>query len=304
MTNFILIGLCIVAGMIFRRSKLLPYDAHKGINAWIIYIALPAVSLHYIPHIKWSTEMLLPVAGPVLIWLGAWLYIRLYASFDKLPKPFEGGLKLVTGLSNTSFVGFPLIAAWFGEQYIGIAIIVDQVTFFLLATAGIVVAMNSSDGHTLKVGILAKKLFSFPPFLGCIMALILPRLIPARSFDILDPLFLKLAGTVGPLALFSIGLQLQFNGWKNEFKHISFALLYKLMLAPLLVLSLALMLGIKGDAAHITVFEAAMPTLLTSGIIAEQYKLQSRTCNLIIGIGIVLSFITTIAWYYIITSLL
>ncbi len=301
MTNFILIGLCIIAGMLFRRSKLLPPDAHKGINAWIIYLALPAVSLHYIPHIKWTTELLLPVAGPVVIWLGAWLYIRIYAATNKLPKPAEGGLKLVTGLSNTSFVGFPLIGAWFGEHFTGIAIITDQVTFFLLATAGIIVAMNSSDGHTLKPGVLIKKLFSFPPFLGCMAALILPNFI---SLEPLDPLFVKMAGTVGPLALFSIGLQLQFSGWRDELKHISVALLYKLALAPLLVLSLALLLGIKGDVAHITVFEAAMPTLLTSGIIAEQYQLQSKTCNLVIGIGIVLSFITTAAWYFIITALL
>lgn len=301
MTNFILIALCILAGIFFRQSKLLPADAHKGINAWIIYLALPAVSLHYIPHIEWNRELLLPVAGPVLIWLGSWLYIRMYASVNKLSRPAEGGLKLVSGLSNTSFVGFPLIAAWFGEQYIGIAIIADQVTFFLLATAGILVAMNSSDGHTLRLGILVKKLFSFPPFLGCLAALILPHFI---SLEALDPLFVKMAGTVGPLALFSIGLQLQFKGWKSELKHISFALLYKLALAPLLVLGLALLLGIKGYSAHISIFEAAMPTLLSSGIIAEQYNLQSKTCNLIIGIGIVVSFITTAAWYYIITALL
>jgi malate permease and related proteins len=301
MTNFILIAICILAGMLFRRSKMLPPDAHKGINAWIIYLALPAVSLHYIPHIQWSKDLLMPVAGPVVVWLGAWIYIRFYAAANKLSKPAEGGLKLVTGLSNTSFVGFPLIAAWFGEQYLGIAIIADQVTFFLLATAGIIVAMNSSDGHTLKINVLLKKLFSFPPFLGCIAALILPHFI---SLEALDPLFGKMAGTVGPLALFSIGLQLQFNGWKEEIRHISFALLYKLILAPLLVLCLALVLGIRGSTSHITVFEAAMPTLLTSGIIAEQYQLHSKTCNLVIGIGIVLSFITTAAWYFIITALL
>lgn len=301
MTNFLLIGICILAGMLFRQSKLLPADAHKGINAWIIYLALPAVSLHYIPQIKWSTELLLPVAGPVLIWLGAWLYIRGYASFNKLPKPAEGGLKLTTGLSNTSFVGFPLIAAWFSEKQIGIAIICDQVTFLLLATAGIIVAMNSSDGHTLRLPVLAKRLFTFPPFLGCLAALILPHFI---SLEPLDPLFIKMAGTVGPLALFSIGLQLQFNGWKEDIKHISFALLYKLWLAPLLVLLFALLMNAKGDIARITVFEMAMPTLLTSGIVAEQYHLQPSLANRVIGIGIVLSFITTAAWYYIITSLL
>lgn len=301
MTNFILIAICILTGMFFRQRRLLPADAHKGINAFIIYLALPAVSLHYIPQIKWSADLLLPVAGPVLIWLGAWLYIRGYASFNKISRPAEGGLKLTAGLSNTSFVGFPLIAAWFSEKETGIAIICDQVTFLLLSTAGIIVAMNSADGHTLRFPVLIKRLFTFPPFIACVAALILPQFI---SLAPLDPLFTKMAGTVGPLALFSIGLQLQFKGWKQDIKHISTALLYKLWLAPLLVLLLALLIQAKGIIAQITVFEVAMPTLLTSGIIAEQYNLEPAMANRVIGIGIVLSFITTAIWYYIITALL
>ncbi len=301
MANFLLIGICIVAGMLFRRSKLLPIDAHKGINAWIIYLALPAVSLHYIPKIKWSTDLLIPAVAPVLVWVVAWLYVRGYASFNKLSKPAEGGLKLSTGLSNTAFVGFPLVAAWFSEKHIGIAVICDQVTFLLLTTAGIIVAMNSSEGHSLRLSVLVRRLFSFPPFLGCMAALIIPNFI---SLEPVDPLFEKLAGTVAPLALFSIGLQLQFRGWKEDIKHISFALLYKLWLAPLLVLLLALLVNAKGDTARIAVFEMAMPTLVTAGIVAEQYNLRPTLSTRVIGIGIVLSFITTAIWYYITTSLL
>lgn len=301
MTNFILIGICIITGFIFRQTKILPDDAYRGINAWIIYLALPAVSLHYIPHIQWNSDLLLPAAGPVVIWLGAWIYSRVYSSVNRLSKPAEGGFKLTTGLSNTSFVGFPLIAAWFSEADLSIAIICDQITFFLLATAGILVAMNSADGHTLRVSVLIRKLFTFPPFLGCIAALVLP---PFVSLEPLDPLFLKLSNTVGPLALFSIGLQLQFKGWQQEIKQISFALLYKLCLAPALVLLLAVLLRAGGNTARITVFEAAMPTLLTSGIIAGQYNLQPKVANLVIGIGILLSFLSTACWYYIIMNVL
>lgn len=60
MANFILIGLCILAGILFRKNKVLPKDAHKGINAWIIYLALPAVSFKYLPHITFTKDLLLP----------------------------------------------------------------------------------------------------------------------------------------------------------------------------------------------------------------------------------------------------
>ncbi len=287
--------------MLFSLSGKLPPNAHKGINAWIIYLALPAVSFKYLPHIQWTRELMIPAVAPIIIWLCAWAYCRSYAYINKLPKATEGGLKLTTGLANTSFIGFPLIMAYFSEKELSIAIICDQVTFMLLSTAGIIVAIHSSKLEKLTPMVVVKRLFRFPPFFCFIAALTLPHFI---NLSPLDPLFDKLAVTVGPLALFSIGLQLRFDGWKEEIKHISFALFYKLLLAPALILLLLLVLGMKGMIAKITLFEAAMPTLLSSGIVADEYGLNPRLCSLIIGIGIVLSFITTGIWWCIMRGLL
>ncbi len=145
-----------------------------------------------------------------------------------------------------------------------------------------------------------KKVLTFPPFIGCVLALTLPRF---ADLSVLDPLFDKLAGTVGPLALFSIGLQLKFGGWYSEIKHIRTALLYKLILAPLVVALVALCLGLKGTIAQITIFEAAMPTLLTAGVVADQYNLNPKVSNLVVGIGILLSLISTGVWWFILTQM-
>jgi predicted permease len=198
--------MCIVAGMLLRNAKVLPVDAHKGINAWLVYLALPAVSFKYLPHIVWSGNLLLPALSPVIVWAGSWLWVKAYGKITGLPKETAGGLRLATGLSNTSFVGFPLIMAYFGEKELSIAIICDQVTFTLLSTAGVIVAINASGRHSLTITMVLKKLLKFPPFLGCVLALTVPHLLDLSFFD---PLFDKLATTVAPLALFSIGLQLK-----------------------------------------------------------------------------------------------
>lgn len=294
MANFILIGLCILAGILFRKSKSLPKDAHKGINAWIIYIALPAVSFKYLPHIAWTKDLLFPAFAPVCIWLFGWLFITIYSRITNISKATSGGLKLTSSLSNTSFVGFPLIVAYFSEKELAIAIICDQVTFTLLSTIGIIVAIRSSQNQKLSPKLVLKKVLTFPPLIGCVLALSVPHFIDVSA---LDPLFDKLAGTVGPLALFSIGLQLKFGGWFGELKHISFALLYKLILAPLVVLLVALVLNMSGTITKITIFEMAMPTLLTAGVVADQYNLNPKLSNLVVGIGILLSFITTGLWW-------
>lgn len=298
MANFILIGLCILAGILFRKSKSLPKDAHKGINAWIIYIALPAVSFKYLPHITWTKDLLFPALAPICIWLFGWLFITVYSRIRNISKATSGGLKLTSSLSNTSFVGFPLIVAYFSEKELAIAIICDQVTFTLLSTIGIIVAIRSSQNQKLSPKLVLKKVLTFPPLIGCVLALTLPRFIDLSS---LDTLFEKLAGTVGPLALFSIGLQLKFGGWFSELKHISFALMYKLILAPMVVLVMAIVLGMNGMITKITIFEMAMPTLLTAGVVADQYNLNPKLSNLVVGIGILLSFITTGLWWLVLT---
>ncbi|MGA6118372.1 AEC family transporter [Sphingobacterium anhuiense] len=295
MDNFVMIAFCISAGMIFQHAKFMPHDAHRGINIWILYLALPAVSFKYIPHITWSNQMVFPAISPIIVWAGSWIFMEFYCRYKKYGQRTRSTLELSSGYSNTSFIGFPLIMAYFGEHDLSIAIICDQVMFVLLSTVGIIAAVkgNPSDTGGVKVSLLIKRLFTFPPFIGCVSALFLSKFI---DLQVAEPFINKLAATVGPLALFSVGLQLKFKGWKQQISQLSMAMLYKLMIAPALVLCFAVIMGIKGDIARISIFEAAMPTLITSGIIAEQFRLNARLVNLIIGISILVGFITTACW--------
>ena len=301
MINFVLIAVCIIAGMIFKSTKTIHPDAHKGINTWVLYLALPAVSFKYLPKVQWSLEMLFPILSTVLIAVGSSILVLFYSRIKNYSRRSRSTMELASGYSNTSFIGFPLIAAFYGEQYLSIAIICDQTMFLMLSTMGIITALKggSKSGKISSIFIL-KRLFTFPPFLGCISALILSQFF---NLDFAEPLFDKLAATVAPLALFSVGLQLKFNGWRKLMPQISTSMLYKLILAPLCVLVLALVFDIKEDIAKISIFEAAMPTVITSSIIAEQFRLNTKLINLIIGISILVGFVTTGIWFEIIEFL-
>ncbi|MFV0212400.1 AEC family transporter [Empedobacter falsenii] len=296
MVNFILIAVCIIAGMVFKATKSIHPDAHKGINTWILYLALPAVSFKYLPKVEWSQEMLFPIFSTVIIAVGSLFYMKFYSKAKGYSERSQRSLELASGYSNTSFIGFPLISAFYGEQYLSIAIICDQTMFLCLSTIGIVSALKggSNGSGTISSSFILKRLFTFPPFLGCISALILSQFVDLSPAE---PFFDKLAATVGPLALFSVGLQLKFNGWRKLWSQISMSMVYKLMIAPAVVMLLALVIGIKGDVAKISIFEAAMPTLVTSSIIAEQFKLNTKLTNLIIGISIIVGFFTAAFWY-------
>lgn len=295
MANFVLIAVCIIAGMVLKATKSIHPDAHKGINTWILYLALPAVSFKYLPKVLWTTEMLFPILATFLISVVCFFFMKGYSRYKGYSGRSQSTLELVSGYSNTSFIGFPLVAAFYGENLLSIAVICDQTMFLALSTLGIIAAVKGGS-RTGKVSarFILKRLVTFPPLIGCIAALFLSGYI---DFSQAEPFFDKLAATVSPLALFSVGLQLKFNGWKKLIPQMSVSMFYKLILAPVLVLGLALLAGIKGDVAKITVFEAAMPTVVTSSIIAEQFRLNTKLTNLTIGFSIIIGLFTSAIWY-------
>lgn len=299
MINFLLIGICIAAGLLLKALKLVPENSHKGLNTWIIYMAIPAVALRYIPAIRWSADLLLPAAMPCIVWTGSWLVFKLYSLKFHIAPATRTALTLTSGLGNTSFVGFPLIQAYYGKDAISIAIISDQLTFVLMSTVGAMMAMSTSSGKSLDFKSLPLRLIQFPPFVAFGLALILPHFVNLSS---LNPLFDMIAATLVPLALFTVGIQLNISGWQKEVKLLSIGLGYKLILAPLMLIGIAFILHLKGIIPQIAVFEAAMAPMITAGVIATQYDLNPRVANLMIGIGILISFFTTAVWWWVLRA--
>ncbi|WP_085472855.1 AEC family transporter [Sphingobacterium psychroaquaticum] len=292
MFNFLMIAFCLLAGYLVRRFKLVPSDSYKAINIWVIYIGLPATAFKYLPTLAWDNTLLVAVVAPMLILLGSVMFVKVLGRFLRLSKRTAHTLMLVSGLSNTSFVGFPLVASYFGEDQVRWAIICDQVTFMLLSTVGIVIALRGGLGPRGAISFrpIAKRVFSFPPLIGCLLALSIPRFI---NIDTLSPFFHQLASTVSPLALFSIGMQMSFTFYRSEVVTMSLSLCYKLLLGPALLVLLFYLLDLKGDVVRITAFEMAMPSLVATSMVLQEFKLNVKLGNAIIGVSIILGLLTT-----------
>ena len=103
--SFVLVLLCLAMGASLRRTGVLKEGSHLGLNAWLVYVAVPSAAFLYVPRIEWNREMIWPVLMPCLVWAGSWLML------GRLPverRDTRGSLILGCGLGNTSFVGFPL----------------------------------------------------------------------------------------------------------------------------------------------------------------------------------------------------
>src|SRR5699024_7045673 len=138
-----------------------------------------ANSFKYIPKIAWSAEMLFPILSSVIILMGAWCYMELYARKRNYSQRSRSTLELAGGYSNTSFVGIPLVAAFFGAQFVSIAINCIQSMFILLSTAGIVCSVkdNRSEKKGFNARVILRRLLTCPPLIGCVLALVLSQFI-------------------------------------------------------------------------------------------------------------------------------
>ena len=300
MNNLLLLILCFIAGMLLRRFKRMPENAPATLNSFIIHVSLPALTLLYIHQLQLSGDVL-------LTGLMAWLVFGLSAGFFwlmgrwlNLSRATTGALILVGGLGNTSFFGLPMVEAFYGQEGLTTAIIADQLgSFFALSVLGITVAGIYSSGRPTAAQIF-KRIALFPPFISLCIALLL---IPVEYADWFSVLLKRLGDTLAPLALLSVGMQLRLGHIAEHKRNLALGLSFKLFLAPLAIYLLYVQLiGAHGLSMQVTLFEAAMPPMITAAIVASEHDLDPPLANLMVAVGLILSFVTLSGWWYVLGS--
>lgn len=298
MVNFVLIFITFTAGYLAKKIKRFPATTAIVTNQLVIFISLPAMVLAKFPtmlkQLSFSGNWWVAVSMPWILFLSAWLLIK-YIGQKKQWSPAKTGALIITcGLGNTSFVGFPLLEATLGASSIPYGVLIDQLgSFLILATLGLVVA-SSYSGQEVKTSIMVKKLFTFPPFVAVVLSVIWVALgMPGET--LMHEVFDKLAMTLVPLSLFSVGFQTVFN-WatiKRRIQPLSIGLVFKLVLMPVFFYVLYFVLLQQTDLLTKTTFlESAMATQITAAVVASEYNLDTELANLMVSLSIPISIIT------------
>jgi predicted permease len=297
MNNYLLLGACFLFGIVLRRSGRLPDNAAAALNGFVVHISLPALTLTYVHGLDLDINLILPA-------LMAWIMFGIGCGFFWLAgrvlgfsPATTGGLMLTGGLANTSFIGLPMIETFYGAEFLGLGILIDQVgSYFVLSTLGILVASIYSSGHAIDAKAVMRKIALFVPFQAFVLALLL---MPFEYPVWLDELLRRLGATLIPLALVSVGYQMRLSHVRGKATALATGLLFKLALAPALILLLfAGLFGAEGQVMRVTVFEAAMAPMIGASIVAMDHELDPPLLTLMVGVGIPLSFLTLPAWWY------
>lgn len=276
----------------------MPEGASAVINAWLIRVALPALILAQVPGLSWAPELFYAALTPWIAAVGAALFIPLMARPYGLSRSSVGALVMTCGFGNTAFIGLPMAQALVGPQATGPALIADQLGSFLaISTVGIVAA-SLYAGKAVTPRDLALRLMKFPPFAALILAIIV-RFTGGWHPDF-EAVLNRLGDTLTPLALFSVGLAFRLREIRGRGRALAIGLSWKLLLAPLVCVLVAMSAGMTGMVVNVGVLQAAQGPMITAGILAQDLGLDSELVTLVVGIGILLSFFVAPLWFFLV----
>ncbi len=291
------IALAVLAlGYALQRSRVLPENAAQILNTVVLYVCLPAAVLRYVPRLTWTPDVLAIAAVPWLLLPIIALAVALCARVLRLRDDQRAVLLLTVALGNTSFLGYPLTRALIGERALPYAVVYDQLgAFLMLSTFGLWLLARyagPSDAPPSARTMLAR-IARFPPLWALMFGVFV---MPAQPPAWIDAGLRSLADALLPLAMLTVGLSVRFAPPRDELAPLGVGLLLKLVAVPAAAYALAPWLGLHGEMARTTVFEAAMPPMITAGALAIAHNLAPRLAAAMVGYGLLLSLLTLPWW--------
>jgi malonate transporter and related proteins len=301
----------VLLGYLAARQRLLPEAAIPGLNAYVLYFALPCMLFRFgasMPFGKLIDPALVGIyalCALLVVGLTVWITVR------------RVGLKnaafgaLVAAFPNSGFMGVPLLVALFGDAASGP--VIGTLLVDLLLTSTLCLALAQAHGTR---GDAAWPLVVLRALRGAATnpqpwAIALGALAAATSLQLPSAaaqVVKMLADSASPVALFTIGAVLWRAGQHAHTRtpvaeYLPVALI-KLFVHPALVggVGLALRaLGVDVPPFGLTmlVLAAALPSASNVSLLAERYGADNGRVARIIMASTVMAFasFTLIAWY-------
>ncbi|MEO5607015.1 MAG: AEC family transporter [Polaromonas sp.] len=292
----------VLCGYVATRRALLPQAAIPGLNAFVLYFALPCMLYRFGASTPIGQLLDAPLVAVYL--LCALLVVACAVAVAR-----QGGLgwndtafgALVAAFPNTGFMGVPLLVALLGALAAGPIIVTIAVDMVMTSSLCIALSrLDSAGAHGMaRAAQLALKGVLVNPLPWSIA---LGALASGAGFALPAPLMgtvSLLADAASPVALFTIGAVLarsQMNSDKRTpaVRYVPIVFI-KLVLHPLLVGAvglgaIALGLPLERFVLTVLVLVAALPSASNVAMLAERFGADNGRIARIILLSTVLSF--------------
>jgi malate permease and related proteins len=266
-----------------------------ALNMTVLHFFLPALAFGLVATAKADRSFLtvpLTAALVTLIGLaaGAAVYLGL-PWFRSTPRAAVGALLLAAAFGNVTYLGLPVITETLGERYGYIAILYDLLAATpVLLTVGMLTAARFGSGGTVSLAASFRRVVMLPPLWGVAAGVAVNAASVTLPGPVLDAAQL-MGRAVIPVMIFTVGLALDFRDVRRLPVALP-ALALKLFLAPVLAWFIARAGGVSGTVLQAVVIEGAMPVMVLSLVIADEFELDVPLAATCIAVSTVASFFT------------
>lgn len=275
--------LLVIAGVAVGKWLSIPAQPLAKLAYWLIG---PAFVFDALSHADLAPQMLgrltLAAAGAfavsaVIAYVFAW----------KSPRDRRAAIVTTGAYGNVGNFGLAIVLFSFDDSarpYAAVAMVVVN-------GLGLIIAVTLADGG----------LAGFGRALRSPMTLMIPPALLVNSLDFETPLIVDrpvglLAGSIIPVMLVTLGIQLHGIGRPKFDADVIRSLVVKLLVQPVVAIPIAAGLGLTGDAAGAIVLQAAMPAAVFAAVIAIELDARPDETATIVMAGTLAS-VLTLPWF-------
>jgi len=269
--------LIILVGYLAGKSKVVKPGHIDALNDFAYYIALPALIITSFWQINFLQKGLSEIIGYNFLALALFAFLLMLGlNLFNIDKKTKAALFLSSLVGNTIYIGFPIGRQAFGGDNFAIVAGVGAIHLVLGTFLGVMAAMHWTQKHE-NLKLYLKEFFTNPLILSLIAGIIL-SFAPGfgKTETILKNTLSMLAATASPVALFALGCFLSQRSHKIPFSLRAVPVILKLMVFPLFVFLILKKFGQVSGPTNISSFLAAMPTAVSTFVIAEKFGLDEK----------------------------
>lgn len=294
----------VLCGYLAARTGVLPQPAIPGLNAFVLYFALPCMLYRFGASTPIAQLLDPAVAGVYLVcaavMVAATVALTRNARIGWNDAAFGA---LVAAFPNTGFMGVPLLVALLGAQAAGPAIL--TILIDMVITSSVCIALSRMDGAgTHGLGVALRSALRGVATNPMPWSIALGAVASAAQFTLPGPVdrtVAMLADAASPVALFTIGAVLA-RSQMNQHERVLArdyvpVALAKLLVHPLLVWcagTAAIAMGVPLDpfAFTVLVLLAALPSASNVSLLAEKFGANNGRVARIILVSTALAFLS------------
>ena len=296
--------LMMMLGYVIKRIGLARKSDFDLINKLVFRIFLPVhlfYNIYTTTSIKTfdSSIVLFILLGELVVFALGYLYVRFAIKDEKKRAPVLQGFFR----SNFAILGIPLINSICGDKVTGLTYLMVAIVVPLFNVLAVFCfeLFNTKKGNV-NIKSLLTGVITNPLIIGCILGLIF-FLLKVKLPFVLEKAVGDVSKIATPLAIVAIGGSFTFKSIKNCVKEVFVTVFSRLILIPLFVVTIAMMLGFRGEALACILITFGGPIAISSFAMAQQMDCDEDVAANVVIFSSLLCILTLFCWIFVLNSI-